>query len=65
MPMTDQAPIEYIEAPDGVQPVCPHCRQELHKVWTITRGLAFIGQDRVLLCPHCRAVLAYGQWASR
>ncbi|UCG33980.1 MAG: hypothetical protein JSU68_04950 [Phycisphaerales bacterium] len=45
-----------VEQRDDVQPVCPHCQNELRVVWQ--RGLSgMLGRRYVYFCPHCRKVL--------
>lgn len=57
--ITERMSLMLEEAPNDVWPVCPHCKQELTRIWTITGGLGMSEQERVLICPHCRAVLAH------
>lgn len=47
--------IESIEKAD-VKPVCPHCKQEINKLWY--REIAgFLGKRFLYFCSECRAVL--------
>jgi len=48
------------EAPANVWPICPHCKEELHKIWVRTCGLGIIESMRFLFCPHCRSFPGYG-----
>jgi len=50
---------ELEDAPSGVRPVCGYCKQELRKIWRYTRELG-LGDEQLLICPHCRAVLGFG-----
>ena len=50
------------EAPSDVNPVCPHCQKELEFIWVKSKGLGFFQKKQFLLCPHCRAFLAYGSF---
>jgi len=52
--------IKIEEAPENVFPHCPHCKTELRKIWVKKKGLGFIQQRQVLLCPHCQSFLGYG-----
>lgn len=49
-------------APAGVVPICPQCRASLETIWTLVEGLGLWGQERILLCPHCRCFLGYNAW---
>ena len=49
-------------APEGVVPLCPHCRASLDTIWSLVEGIGWFGQERILLCPHCRCFLAYNKW---
>ncbi len=48
------------EAPDEAVPRCPHCQADLSVVWVKIKGFGLIEQQKILMCPHCRAVLGYG-----
>jgi hypothetical protein len=48
------------EAPADVFPHCPHCKQELRRIWCKSKGLGLIEHRQFLLCPHCRAFLGFG-----
>lgn len=52
--------IEFEEAPEGVDPRCPHCENDLDTIWVKRKGLGFIQQQQVMICPHCRSFLGYG-----
>ncbi len=54
--------VEYEKAPDHVVPKCPYCKAELTKVWLKTKGTGFIGQNQIMMCPHCETFLGYGAW---
>jgi uncharacterized protein YbaR (Trm112 family) len=54
--------IRISEAPQESLPKCPYCRKELNEIWSKSEGLGLAGKERVLMCPHCRAMLAYGAW---
>jgi uncharacterized protein with PIN domain len=45
-----------IQSKDDVQPVCPHCKNEVTMVWYQEIRGAF-GRRYLYFCPHCRAVL--------
>lgn len=46
---------------EDLNPVCPHCEEELPEVHTRTKGVPFIqGTNVVYFCPHCRKVLGFG-----
>lgn len=49
-------------APVGVVPICPQCKASLETIWTLVEGLGLWGQERILLCPHCRSFLGYNAW---
>ena len=51
------------EAPPDAIPKCPHCKEDLRKIWIKTKGLGFIEQKQIILCPHCRAFLGYGTFS--
>jgi len=45
-----------IEEMDDISPVCPHCKQELHRV--LCQGLSgLFGKRYIYFCPECRSVL--------
>ena len=44
------------EERDDVNPVCPHCSQELDTV-CFREVRAFIGRCYIYFCPHCRKTL--------
>jgi hypothetical protein len=52
--------IKITDAPDNVKPRCPHCQLELDEMWVKSKGLGIVEQQRILMCPHCHAVLGYG-----
>ena len=54
--------VRIVEAPEDSIPKCPHCSKDLDEIWSKSEGLGFAGKERVLICPHCRALLAYGAW---
>ncbi|MFC1765281.1 hypothetical protein ACFL6U_24815 [Planctomycetota bacterium] len=58
--MSNKIKIE--EAPDDVIPKCPHCKEELRRVWLKKRGIGFLGsaEKQFIICPHCHCLLAYG-----
>lgn len=39
-----------------VQPICPHCSQELSMLW-MQELKGFLGKRYAYFCPHCRKVL--------
>lgn len=39
-----------------VNPICPHCKAEIKKVWT-KRMAGFLGKRILYFCPHCRSIL--------
>lgn len=44
------------EEKQTVNPICPHCKQELHKVWfQALEGL--LGKRYIYFCSSCRSVL--------
>ena len=45
-----------VERRDDMQPVCPHCENELRAVWLRELSGTF-GRRYVYFCPHCRKVL--------
>ena len=49
-------------APEGVVPLCPHCRASLDTIWSLVEGFGWFGQERILLCPSCRSFLGYNAW---
>jgi hypothetical protein len=45
-----------LESKEDVQPVCPHCQEELRTIWMRElRGV--LGRRYVYFCSHCRKVL--------
>ena len=54
--------LRIVEAPEGRLPMCPYCHKDLDEIWSKSEGLGLAGKERVLMCPHCRAMLAYGAW---
>jgi len=45
-----------LENRDDIQPLCPHCCEELRTLWMqLVRGI--LGKRYVYFCPHCRKVL--------
>lgn len=61
MPILGFKGVKLEEAPDGATPKCPYCEALLDKIWVKRKGL--FGQSEILVCPYCRAFLAYGVWA--
>jgi hypothetical protein len=55
--------IKIEEAPSEVVPKCPHCHEELSTIWIKAKGLGWIEQKQILLCPHCQAFLGYGSFS--
>ena len=45
-----------VEQRDDVQPICPHCENELRVVW-LRELSGMLGRRYVYFCPHCRKVL--------
>lgn len=56
--------IELDEAPKDVMPLCPYCDAKLTRLWYKSEGLGGIGEKQIVLCPHCRKMLAYALWRS-
>ncbi len=54
--------IHISEAPQDSLAKCPYCGKDLNEIWSKSEGLGVAGKERVLMCPHCRAMLAYGAW---
>lgn len=54
--------VRIIEAPEDRLPKCPYCDKDLTEIWSKSEGLGLAGKERILMCPHCRAMLAYGAW---
>jgi len=54
--------VRIVEAPENSIPKCPHCSKDLDEIWSKSEGLGLAGKERILMCPHCRAILAYGAW---
>ena len=51
-----EEPMVVIEERDDVTPICPHCKTDLHKVFSqITSGL--LGKRYIYFCPECKSVL--------
>jgi glutaredoxin len=45
-----------IEQKQDINPICPHCQQQLDLMWS--RELeGLLGKRYVYFCPHCRKVL--------
>ncbi len=45
-----------VEEKNDLYPICPHCGQELHKIFC--RQLeSFLGKRYIYFCPHCRKTL--------
>jgi hypothetical protein len=53
------------EAPDGVNPKCPHCSKKLDKLWIKKRGLGVMEQKQIIMCPFCESLLGYGVFGQR
>ena len=51
-------PIEFPDAPEAVQPICPHCKTSLTTVWKKVVLAGFLSRRELFICPHCRALLA-------
>ena len=45
-----------IEEKYDVNPVCPHCKAVIQKVWTKQMS-GFLGKRYLYFCPHCKSVL--------
>ena len=45
-----------LERKDDIQPICPHCKAELAKLW-FRELLGFLGKRFVYFCPQCRSCL--------
>lgn len=45
------AGIELEEAPEAVVPICPHCKAELRRLWSKSRGLGGVAQKQILPVP--------------
>lgn len=52
--------VKITEAPGDALPRCPHCSEDLPEVWVKIKGLGVLEQQKILMCPHCRAVIGYG-----
>jgi len=47
---------------EDLSPICPHCNQQLHEVYTKAKGPGFIAaKNMVYFCSHCHKVLGFGQ----
>lgn len=51
------------DAPETAPPHCPFCKKELDRIWIKRKGLGWIEQQKVLMCPYCRAFLSYGTFS--
>jgi len=51
------------EAPTEVVPKCPWCGKELNTIWIKRKGLGWLEQKQIILCPHCHAFLGYGSFS--
>lgn len=61
--LEDPPPTVTLEkAPEGVLPVCPSCKATLETIWSLVEGIGWFGQERILMCPHCRGFLGYNAW---
>jgi hypothetical protein len=51
-------------APRPAGPSCPKCgaRLSLETVRAECSGVGFVGQEKMLYCPHCMAVLGFTAW---
>ncbi|MBN2426666.1 MAG: hypothetical protein JXR46_11050 [Calditrichaceae bacterium] len=45
-----------IEEKNDVNPVCPHCKNELTSIW-FREVPAFLGKRYIYFCVHCKSVL--------
>ena len=45
-----------IEEKNDVNPVCPHCKNELTSIW-FREISAFLGKRYIYFCVHCKSVL--------
>ncbi|HNR69660.1 MAG TPA: hypothetical protein PKN24_16555 [bacterium] len=45
-----------VEEKNDLYPVCPHCGQELKKIFC-RRLQSFLGKRYIYFCPHCRKTL--------
>ncbi|HNU50215.1 MAG TPA: hypothetical protein PKJ98_04770 [Verrucomicrobiota bacterium] len=55
--------IKIEEAPETAVPKCPKCEKRLDTVWIKTKGLGFVEQKQILMCPYCESLLGYGTYA--
>jgi hypothetical protein len=51
-------------APRPAGPSCPKCGAvlTLDTVLADTNGIGWVGQERMLYCPHCMAILGFTAW---
>ena len=54
--------VSFEPAPPEKFPRCPHCKEELQTIWLKTRGIGWVGQKEIWMCPHCEAFLSYSAW---
>ncbi len=47
-----------VEERDDIEPICPYCEADLHKVW-IRELREFFGKRFVYFCPTCRKSLGF------
>ena len=55
--------MEIEEAPAKVVPKCPHCKERLNKIWFKSKGLGWIEQKQIIICPYCESFLSYGSFS--
>ncbi|MBN1155008.1 hypothetical protein JXB12_08850 [candidate division KSB1 bacterium] len=46
----------YLEEKNDINPICPHCKTEIRKVW-YQELETFLGKRYIYYCPNCRATL--------
>ena len=51
------------DAPKNEIPKCPKCETNLEEIWIKTKGVGFVEQKQIIMCPYCKSFLGFGTFS--
>jgi hypothetical protein len=51
------------DAPKEEKPKCPKCETVLEEIWVKTKGIGFVEQKQIIMCPYCKSFLGFGTFS--
>jgi len=51
------------DAPKEEIPKYPKCETTLEEIWLKTKGIGFVEQKQIIMCPYCKSFLGFGTFS--